>query len=294
MHAATPPETPAAVFVTTLCHDRRAVFYRTLGDSCERLGVAYTAFNIAAATLWQFTLAINLLRRGRDAAAAAGALDGASAAADLADTAANGDADGAPGCGAGNRQSGIEVVEAAADARRMQKLPTLSDLLKGERGGRGRGGSAGGSGGSTPRGECATLALTPVQHQQQQQQQQLQQQQQQSVLVELQPAPGPAAALQHGGRSPSHAASWQQVQRGGLNSGTDAAAAADDDSAALLPGGGERGSKSGGAVEAGSGSGMARWAAAAARKLRAADWAALFPLPTQAAVFGEPACCASM
>lgn len=50
------------VFVTALCGDQGAVFARTLGDDCERLGVAYTAFNICAATAFQFTLALYLLR----------------------------------------------------------------------------------------------------------------------------------------------------------------------------------------------------------------------------------------
>ena len=46
------------MFVSTLCHDQQAIFYRSLGAECEHLGIAYTAFDIAAATLWQFTVCV--------------------------------------------------------------------------------------------------------------------------------------------------------------------------------------------------------------------------------------------
>ena len=38
------------------------MFYTALGSRCSELGVAYVAFDIAAATLWQFTVAIQLLK----------------------------------------------------------------------------------------------------------------------------------------------------------------------------------------------------------------------------------------
>ena len=50
------------VFVGALCEDPTGVFRQSLGDSCRRLGVAYTAFDICVATLFQFSLAIYLLR----------------------------------------------------------------------------------------------------------------------------------------------------------------------------------------------------------------------------------------
>lgn len=52
------------VFVRALCTDRGSVFWRTSGpaDHCERLGVAYTAIDICAATLFQFSIAVQMLR----------------------------------------------------------------------------------------------------------------------------------------------------------------------------------------------------------------------------------------
>ena len=144
------------VFVSTLCHDRRAVFYRSLGEECERLGVAYTAFDIgggpgeeergggaekkgdsgggsrarccvltlpicpfcrppaAAATLWQFTLGINLIRHSaaRAALAASAGQPGTPALSDDEDWPAGG------------------LLPSAA---RLEKHPTVSDLLQGRR-----------------------------------------------------------------------------------------------------------------------------------------------------------------
>lgn len=50
------------VFDQALCHDTQAVFYQELGVACNTLGVAYTAFNLCVATLFQFTVAIQMLR----------------------------------------------------------------------------------------------------------------------------------------------------------------------------------------------------------------------------------------
>ena len=61
------------VFASTLCHDDASIFYRSLGADCERLGVAYVALDIAAATLWQFTVALHLLRPSKGPSAAAAA-----------------------------------------------------------------------------------------------------------------------------------------------------------------------------------------------------------------------------
>ena len=85
------------------------------GDSCERLGIAYTAFNIAVATLWQFTLAINLLRRSAAAAAAAAA----------------GDAE-QPGTPTGSLEDGHLPLSGRRPA--LHKQLTLSDLLAARRG----------------------------------------------------------------------------------------------------------------------------------------------------------------
>ena len=51
--------------VVQLCHDRKAIFWQALGERCEHVGIAYVAFNIAAATVWQFTLGIHMLRPPR-------------------------------------------------------------------------------------------------------------------------------------------------------------------------------------------------------------------------------------
>jgi predicted permease len=50
------------VFVGALCGDSRAVFQKVLGAQCEPLGIAYTAFDICVATLFQFTFALYLLK----------------------------------------------------------------------------------------------------------------------------------------------------------------------------------------------------------------------------------------
>jgi len=50
------------VFVGALCSDTRAVFQKALGKECVPLGIAYTAFDICVATLFQFTLALHLLK----------------------------------------------------------------------------------------------------------------------------------------------------------------------------------------------------------------------------------------
>ena len=296
-----------AVFVSTLCHDKQAVFYRTLGEDCEHLGIAYTAFDIAAATLWQFTLAINLIRRGRAAAEAAAAAGGNPVV----------DGDAAAGAAAG------QLLPVSSELR---KMPTLSDLLKG-RGGSRLGSAASsrpGSADSSPRDHelllapdkptggsalapavCGTAAVGPQGRSAQQQQQQ----QHGSVLVELQPTPGAAG--------PGHPARWQpppleqrqQPQWQAHDSAQDASPE-EDDTAALLrheSGAGwsssSRGGKAaldaaagegrhaggGGAVGAGHGW-LGRTSTSAWRYLRGVDWAALFPLPSQAAILGVLLC----
>lgn len=50
------------VFTSSLCDDHSALFYRQLGDSCKHLGIAYTSMNMCVAVLFQFTVAIQLLR----------------------------------------------------------------------------------------------------------------------------------------------------------------------------------------------------------------------------------------
>ncbi|EFN59257.1 hypothetical protein CHLNCDRAFT_137557 [Chlorella variabilis] len=280
-----------------------AVFYRTLGEDCEHLGIAYTAFDIAAATLWQFTLAINLIRRGRAAAEAAAAAGGNPVV----------DGDAAAGAAAG------QLLPVSSELR---KMPTLSDLLKG-RGGSRLGSAASsrpGSADSSPRDHelllapdkptggsalapavCGTAAVGPQGRSAQQQQQQ----QHGSVLVELQPTPGAAG--------PGHPARWQpppleqrqQPQWQAHDSAQDASPE-EDDTAALLrheSGAGwsssSRGGKAaldaaagegrhaggGGAVGAGHGW-LGRTSTSAWRYLRGVDWAALFPLPSQAAILG--------
>jgi predicted permease len=50
------------VFVGALCGDTTAIFLRVLGNECIPLGIAYTAFDICVATLFQFTVALQLLK----------------------------------------------------------------------------------------------------------------------------------------------------------------------------------------------------------------------------------------
>ena len=109
------------VFVYALCGDRGALFYRSMGDDCEHLGVSYVAMDICAATLWQFTLAIQMLRPppGSHAAAAAEA---------------GGDLAAAGGGGSGEEQRDElqpagEEEQQQQQQQRLVKHPTLSDLM---------------------------------------------------------------------------------------------------------------------------------------------------------------------
>jgi hypothetical protein len=104
------------VFVGSLCGDRSAVFWRVLGARCAPLGIAYTAFDICIATLFQFSLAIQLLRPPRvldgEDAPAAGLAPESRRAASLECCVV--DIGGGGGGGGGNG---------------LAKHPTLSDLL---------------------------------------------------------------------------------------------------------------------------------------------------------------------
>jgi predicted permease len=118
------------VLVNSICGDPASLVARALGPDCERLGVSYTAIDIAAATLFQFTLAIYLLRPTGAAAVSAGA--------------------GVSGGGSGALRSADDLelppaVEAGAEVELppLAKTLTLSNLLA-LRGG--------GSAESTPRG----------------------------------------------------------------------------------------------------------------------------------------------
>ena len=50
------------VFVSSLCNDPSSVFHKSLGMKCEQLGTSYVGVNMCAASLYQFTLAIYLLK----------------------------------------------------------------------------------------------------------------------------------------------------------------------------------------------------------------------------------------
>lgn len=51
------------VFVSSLCsEDSGTIFVKTLGPSCKNKGMSYVAFSMCIATLFQFTIAINMLR----------------------------------------------------------------------------------------------------------------------------------------------------------------------------------------------------------------------------------------
>jgi predicted permease len=117
------------VLVNSICGDPASLVARALGPDCERLGVSYTAIDIAAATLFQFTLAIYLLRPAGASAvsASSGALRSA------------GDLELPP------------AVEAGAEMELppLDKSLTLSDLLALR---------DSGSTGSTPRGQGSPAA----------------------------------------------------------------------------------------------------------------------------------------
>ncbi|KDD74134.1 hypothetical protein H632_c1543p1, partial [Helicosporidium sp. ATCC 50920] len=51
------------VFAAAVCRDPSTAAARALGARCERLGIAYAAFDMLGATAWQFTLALFLIRR---------------------------------------------------------------------------------------------------------------------------------------------------------------------------------------------------------------------------------------
>lgn len=50
------------VFVSAFCGDKNSIFAQVLGAECESLGTAYVAFDICMATVFQFTVAMYLLR----------------------------------------------------------------------------------------------------------------------------------------------------------------------------------------------------------------------------------------
>ena len=55
------------VFVSSLCNEHSSMFRKALAAKCEQVGVSYVGVNMCAATLFQFTLAIYLLKPpGRD------------------------------------------------------------------------------------------------------------------------------------------------------------------------------------------------------------------------------------
>ncbi|KAI3433898.1 hypothetical protein D9Q98_003700 [Chlorella vulgaris] len=277
--------------VTTLCHDKTAIFFRTLGADCEHLGIAYTAFDIAAATLWQFTIAINLIRRGKAAAdEAAAALHGGSSSLKQLSREQP---------GAATRNEDLANQDLAQ--RGLRKMGTLSDLL------RGGGGSGAGSGRGSPRDQELLLASHQQQQEQQYQQyQQYQQQQQQpasqhSMLVELQPSahPVPVHLLAEQLHSRQHRDQHQQHQQyqhqqHQQHSKARQSPLASDDTAALLPV--VTGGRGPSAVdEAGPAAGPASWRQrswsrlppalqTAGRYLGRVAWGQLFPLPSQAAI----------
>ena len=273
------------------------------GPQCEQLGIAYTAFDIAAATLWQFTLGINLIRRSAAAAAAA------AAAAE-----GHGTEPGTPsGALEGSPDAGLPVTA------RLHKHPTVSDLLQGRRG------SRPGSVSSSPRNAPSPLPAAfdspqPGRHQQQlggsplrasagallpppspYSSSSVQQGQHPDHMhvVELQPVPAtaPAAAgwqqahQRHASQGQQQERGWQQQQEERWRHGSRAASDIDeDDSAALLSGTGSkagRGQRSTGGTSAAGGHNTGGWLARLAHSLRQVDWAAAFPLPSQAAILGE-------
>lgn len=232
------------------------------GDSCERLGIAYTAFNIAVATIFQFTLAINLIRRAADASAAAAAAD-----AEQPDT----------------PTEGVEEGHAMLHPG-LTKHPTLSDLLAGRRG------SRPGSASSTPTEGEPPSPPEPVQQQHRQQRlgasplsagrlqpvppysqqraeyaYQQEQQPGRMHVLEMQPQPG-----------------WSQPHH---------RHAAEDDTAALL--GGEAAGAHSDASEAEHqrGSTVGRWVRAAWRQLAAVEWGQVLHMPIIAAVAGAGGPC---
>ncbi|PSC75420.1 auxin efflux carrier [Micractinium conductrix] len=271
------------VFVSALCHDQDAMFYRALGEECEHRGEAYTGFDIAAATLWQFSVAISIIRRAaaaRAAAAEAAALDGSGSCAVRA--AADGDPISLPVCAIRGRE------------------PTLSDLLQVR--GRSRSGSAGNS---TPREQPPPpFALAPRQQlgaspssprpaqllpspfgRGQAGQRQQQQRQQHAAGVELQQValqPHPQHRQQHHPQQPP----WPGWATAGQEEQPfDGPTAAEDTASLLGHKGSDAAEQAAGARKRGGGS-LARAGRAAWRYLRGVDWGAAFPLPAQAAILG--------
>lgn len=286
------------VFVSTLCHDRQTPFFRALGADCERSGLAYTAFDIAAATLWQFTVGIGLIRR----AAARAALQAAAP-----EPGPDADHSTAGHDGAGSRCDGGEGLPVRAQLR---KEPTLSDLLKG------RQGSRSGSAGSSPREEPQQqqyhhVSLSPPAP--------APQYQPSSHPLTLQPHPAPVppgsrfqpaangapaaglrahpvVELQPAVAFQPHPVQLQPLPLGWspgrpYPAGSSGAYEADEeDTTALLGAAGKRdgsGSGGGGKTAAGGGASLplrcAHWAW---QYLKAVDWGAAFPLPSQAAILG--------
>ena len=262
------------VFVFTLCHDQHAMFYQTLGDRCEHLGVAYVAFNMAAGTVFQFTIAIRMLRTRPE-------------------------------------PQPIEEEDAERDAaavqqhRLLHKQLTVSDLLAEQRaalqpgeltGGKGEWGELLPSPGDAPGGPgrrgAPTLELQPLSALPA-----LPPQQQQPPLLPFHPGRawglGSAAGSSHPGTSTIDSNS-EAADPGGRD---------DDDTEALLttsaagwdpvlgtpPGTkqvGVGGSSSGIGSSSKRGGRLVRALAAAMSWLRAVDWAGSFPMPTQATFLG--------
>ncbi|KAL4424764.1 hypothetical protein ABPG77_000804 [Micractinium sp. CCAP 211/92] len=277
------------VFVSTLCHDKQALFYRSLGADCEHQGIAYTAFEIAAATLWQFTVGIGLIRRAAAQAALA--------------TAEEDGADDPPAVEPG--KAGRHPSEDAGLPVRapLRKEPTLSDLLKG------RQGSRSGSASSSPREE------QPEQHNHTRSSPHAEQRQPSSQPLELQTQPPshlpvsrfhsavngspstglhahPAVELQPAVAFQPHPVPPQPVPLGWSpgrpypNGSGIADEADDEDTAALLGPAGRAGDGGGSKAAASGGSRLQRSTRSAWQYLRAVDWGAAFPLPSQAAILG--------
>ena len=241
-----------------LCQDRGAVFFRALGARCNELGIAYIAFDIAAATLWQFTVAIQLLK-----APPWGGVAGLEAKPEAAAEAGGGrrlsmSRDATVSDLLDERERSLRSQRAHADAPSSD----ASDSPRAARppadgwpeGGGGGGGGGGGLIGALPAGPAHRV-------------------------VELQPWESPgkpppgggprAAATVGAGASP-----FALELQGLLDSSQPSSA---------LAGGGAAAEEAAepGCLPATRRAGRAAWG-----WLAAVDWAALFPLPSQAAILG--------
>ncbi|KAG7671720.1 hypothetical protein Ndes2526B_g07386 [Nannochloris sp. 'desiccata'] len=116
------------VFVGALCGDTRAVFQQALGKECTPLGIAYTAFDICVATLFQFTLALYLLKPPNNSNISNNGIDG--------DDGFQSDADYRV-IVEHQEENELEEEQLQINTRgstgRLHKDPTLSDLLNAEK-----------------------------------------------------------------------------------------------------------------------------------------------------------------